>query len=393
MAPSLRFVLPRYGSTILGGAETLVRNLAVELATRDWNIQIWTTPAEDESTWSGSNSEGSNIPNLTITRFPVEQFRHPQRFAMESRLFFRLPRALRWESLWFCHEGPYTPRLVEALRTAEPLPTVFVPYLFWTTVAGFAAYPGPRLLLPCAHDELPFHLKKTAILFENADGLLFNTDEERAVVHATYPLTAYTPSLTGTTGVDTTRCPNPDRFRARHHIDGQYLLYGGRTTPGKGIGLMMDGMEKLRSQHVDVSLVLIGDSSHVPISLGITPLGYLPEEERIDALAGATAVIIPGAHESLSLMALDAWSLGRPILANSTSTVLSGHIERSHGGIRFSTPEEFANGARHLLNDPAGATQLGLSGKQYVASQYAWDSVVANLTTLLTEVDHAANRP
>ena len=79
MAPSLRFVLPRYGSTILGGAETLVRNLAVELATRDWNIEIWTTPAEDESTWSGSNSEGSNIPNLTITRFPVEQFRHPQR--------------------------------------------------------------------------------------------------------------------------------------------------------------------------------------------------------------------------------------------------------------------------------------------------------------------------
>ncbi len=393
MAPALRFVVPRYGSTILGGAETLVRFLAEELAERGWKIEIWTTGAEDEATWAGTNDEGSDSPNLTVTRFPVERLRHPHRFALESRIFFRLPRMLQWEASWLRHEGPYAPTLADALRTAEPVPTVFVPYLFWTTVAGFAAYPGPRLLLPCAHDELPFHLPGTALLFEHADGLLFNTGEEKTLVNGAYPLTQYTPSLTGTTGVTIARPADPERFRSRHHIAGSYFLYGGRTTPGKGIELMMAGMEQLRSAHADVSLVLIGDSSNVPIALGVTPLGYLSEQDRLDAIAGATAVIIPGAHESLSLMALDAWSLGRPVLANSASTVLSGHIDRSQGGIRFATLAEFADGALHILNDPRGAAQLGAAGMGYVAAEYAWDTVVANVSALLTEVAHAAHRP
>ena len=75
-------------------------------------------------------------------------------------------------------------------------------------------------------------------------------------------------------------------------------------------------------------LVLSGEAGDIEGGPGVRAVGRLDERERWEAIAGATAVVVPGSIESLSLLALEAWALGRPCLLNGTSPVLAGHVAR-----------------------------------------------------------------
>ena len=44
--------------------------------------------------------------------------------------------------------------------------------------------------------------------------------------------------------------------------------------------------------------------------------GLLSERERLQALEAATVVVVPSPFESLSLLALEAFAVGTPVLAN-----------------------------------------------------------------------------
>jgi glycosyltransferase involved in cell wall biosynthesis len=84
---------------------------------------------------------------------------------------------------------------------------------------------------------------------------------------------------------------------------------------------------------------------------------------------------MPSRYESLSIVALEAWSLGTPILANGLSSVLVGQCRRSGGGLWYANSGEFA---RLLSSDLLGkARQLGAQGKRYVEEHYRWSDVVA----------------
>jgi glycosyltransferase involved in cell wall biosynthesis len=178
----------------------------------------------------------------------------------------------------------------------------------------------------------------------------------------------------------------------------RYLLYAGRATPGKGVGLLLDGYALLRSRHPEISLVLIGDPAG-PVALpeGAVSLGWLDDDERWAALAGAEAVIVPSQLESLSLVALEAWAAGRPCLLNGDSPVLAGQAERGGGALLFRDPAGLCEGAARLLADPAEAGSLGEAGRRFVALHYRWNAVVRRLEGLITAVagpgwvDHPAD--
>ena len=51
---------------------------------------------------------------------------------------------------------------------------------------------------------------------------------------------------------------------------------------------------------------------------------------------------MPSYFESLSMVALEAWALGRPVLANGRCDVLKGQCIRSNAGLYYESYEEFA---------------------------------------------------
>ena len=46
------FVSPRFGAEIIGGAEAVVRDIALGLVERDWSVEVLTTCAVNPYTWA-----------------------------------------------------------------------------------------------------------------------------------------------------------------------------------------------------------------------------------------------------------------------------------------------------------------------------------------------------
>jgi len=391
---ALRIVTPRYGADVVGGAERLVRALAESLVAVGWRVEVFTSCAVDAATWADALPSGVSVEDgVVVRRFAVRAPRRPELFRQVSRGFFRLPSVARPERVWVDLQGPWVPGLLDALRLATPMPALFAPYLYYPTLVGLPAYVGPRVLLPAAHDELPLRLRAVARALRAADGLLFGTVEEREIVVSRHPFVEAMPFAVGNVGVVAPADVDGLRFRASVGLgpDEPYLLYGGRVAEGKGMAELLGGVSQLRAQGRRVRLVLTGEAGVVtPASDAVLPVGRLDEAARWDALAGAAAVVVPSFHESLSLLALEACAVGRPVLGNGASPVLAGQVARSGGGIAYRGAGELASAAARVLGDVGLAAALGESGRAWVASTYRWEGVHERVRGLIARAVVAA---
>jgi glycosyltransferase involved in cell wall biosynthesis len=380
----LRLVVPRYGAEVSGGSELLVRRLAHGLSARAWDVEVWTTTAGDEATWSAAFPDGDSLDEgVRVRRFPVTRGRRPHLFHQMSRVVFHLPSRFRPERAWLLAQGPYAPGLVRALASPTDRATVFMPYLYYPTIWGLPAAAHPRVLIPAAHDEPPLRLRAVGRAVGSADALWYNSEEERALMETVHPVAARRPHAVGTVAIEPPAGIDGEAFRSRHGL-GRYLLYAGRATPGKGVEVLLDGYARLRRRRPGVALALTGETGSLgELPEGAIRLGWLDEPELWSALAGADAVVVPSRLESLSLVTLEAWAAGRPCLLNAGSPVLAGQAARSGGALLFSDPEELANAAERLLADPAAADRMGEAGRRHVALHYEWDAVATRLDGLL----------
>ncbi len=383
-ADALRIVVPRYGEQVVGGAESAMRRLAHALSEREWTVHVWTTTALDEATWGSAFTAGVDRDGpVEVRRFPVVLRRHPWLFARLSTAAYHLPRALRAEHLWSIAQGPYSPALIRALSQATPMPTLFSPYLFHPTLFGLPAAPHPRILAPAAHDEPALRLAVVRRAMLAADGLWFHSPEERDLVASIHPAARVLPSACGVVGVDAPGRIDSRAFARRHGINGPYVYYGGRVAGGKGLEPLLAAGALLHRSHPSARLVLSGEAGDGDDTAGVRRVGRLDEQERWEAIAGAVAVVVPGSMESLSLLALEAWAMGRPCLLNAASPVLAGHTARSGGGLTFHDASQLAAQAGHLIDSAEHAATMAAAGRAYVAATYRWDLAEERLRTLL----------
>ena len=177
-----------------------------------------------------------------------------------------------------------------------------------------------------------------------------------------------------------------------------YLLYLGRIATGKGVPELLSGYAKLRKRlgAITPALVLAGsDEIGLSPAPGVYVPGPLPDAAKWGALRGASAVVVPSAHESLSLVALEAWACGRPVIANGESPVLAGQTHRSQAAVLYRGPESFAEVAATLLADPTRRSQLGQAGQTFVQNTYGWGHIEDRYQALMRDLilEPAAEAP
>jgi glycosyltransferase involved in cell wall biosynthesis len=96
------------------------------------------------------------------------------------------------------------------------------------------------------------------------------------------------------------------------------------------------------------------------------------DQDKYDVLAGAEALVMPSYFESLSMVMIEAWALGVPVLANGRCDVLAGQCLRSNGGLFYASAREFEAMLDRLLDDPALAAELGENGRAFYEAHYEW---------------------
>jgi glycosyltransferase involved in cell wall biosynthesis len=202
---------------------------------------------------------------------------------------------------------------------------------------------------------------------------MYNSPEEQAMVAA---LTGNVdvPGVVVGIGSEIPQDVSADRARQKFGLRDPYVIYVGRIDANKGCAELFEFfLTYAEASERPVDLVLIGSPvMEVPDHPRIRHLGFVSDADKFDAIAGAAALIMPSFFESLSMVALEAWALGRPVLANAHCDVLVGQSRRSNAGLYYENAAEFRAALDRLLDDPALATIMGDNGRAYFARHYAW---------------------
>jgi glycosyltransferase involved in cell wall biosynthesis len=355
------------------------------------DVEVLTTCARDYLTWRNVYAPGvTTLNGVRVRRFPVDRPRRVRAFGRYADWLYATPHTFFDEAEWVRRQGPLAPALVEWIRAhAEDHDGfVFYTYLYLPTTLGLPLVAHKAVLVPTAHDERPIYLDLFRSLFRLPRGLIFQVEEERAFVEARFH-TAHIPAAVIGAGIDPVTDADGARFRRQHGLDGPYFLYVGRVDVEKGCRGLVDAFLAWRQRAAEpATLVLMGTVAlKLPRHPAVRALGFRPEPEKHDALAGATALVMPSPHESFSFVVLEAWSQGTPVLATARSPVLRGHVERSGAGLLYDrTARDFDAAAGALLADEALRKSLGERGRAYVEARYRWPGITRQYLAFLARV-------
>ena len=118
----------------------------------------------------------------------------------------------------------------------------------------------------------------------------------------------------------------------------------------------------------------------------IRHIGAVDEQQKFDALAAASLLVMPSFYESLSMVLNEAWALAKPVLVNGHCAVLRGQVERSGGGLYYMDSGEFAEALQLLITDERLAATCGKRGRAYFDDHYQWPVIEEKYERLLAEV-------
>jgi glycosyltransferase involved in cell wall biosynthesis len=79
---------------------------------------------------------------------------------------------------------------------------------------------------------------------------------------------------------------------------------------------------------------------------------------------------MPSPYESLSIVLLESWLCGIPVLVNGKCPVLKGQVRRSNGGLWYDSCQEFSACLDFLLQGKEVSEKMVLSGRRYAEENY-----------------------
>lgn len=383
----------RYGKEVNGGSEYYTMQLAEHLA-EQYEVEILTTQALSYATWENHYQTGTEtIHGLIVRRFPVK---HPRQKLLQKvigKLITVMHMNYRWlNGLWIKAQGPYAPELAEYIETHEQDYDlfVFVTYLYYPVVYGMQQVRRKAVFVPTAHEEPYIHFRLMQDVFHAPAAYVFLTEEEKNLVHSLFEI-KHIPYEVSAMGIEPQQNVTGDEVRRKYDIHGSYIIYAGRIDVDKGCGELLEYFENYCRETDEYTLILIGKSEmEIPKSRHIRYLGFVSEEDKNAAIAGATALCLPSKHESLSIAALEAMYLGTPIVVNGHSEVLKGHCVRSGGGMSYTNYEEF-KASLQRLGDEENYKEMSEKAIQYVEENYQWKHVLEAWGRIIDKVADRSN--
>ena len=378
------FVIPWYGEDIPGGAEMELREVATHLQRAGMDVEILTTCVREFSADWNENyySAGTAVvEDIAVRRFPVRR-RDTAAFDRVNRRLMEGQHLSLQEEKTFVEEMVNSPQLYEYLKDASDdyALYVFIPYMFGTTYYGMQACPEKSVLIPCFHDEAYLYLRLFRQAYIQARGIIYNAMPEMELANKVYDFTT-TDQICMGIGMDTNICANADAFRKAYRIQKPFLLYAGRKDAGKNVHTLLRYFAEYKQRHgdSDLQLVLIGGGSiEIPASVrdDVYDLGFVSRQDKYDAMAAAELLCQPSHNESFSLVIMESWLCGRPVLVHSQCAVTRDFARRANGGLYFRNYFEFEGCVQYILTHPEQARTMGQNGGTFVRENFDWDVIV-----------------
>lgn len=377
------FVIPWFGENIPGGAEMELRGLTQHLFAAGVELEVLTTCVKQ---FSADWSENYYKPGTdTVCGVPVRRFlvkkRNTTAFdTVNGKLMRRFPVTLAEEETFFREMvNSFDLYAYMKEKQEEYALFVFIPYMFGTTYYGVLACPEKAVVIPCLHDEPYAHMALLKEAFQKVRGMCFLADPERELACRLYDLNPQT-ALTLGAGLDTDIIGNAQRFRKNYDITGSFILYAGRKDKGKNVDtLLAYFLQYKKRSGREIQLVLIGGGDiTIPKEYrqDVVDLGFVSTQDKYDAYAAATLLCQPSKNESFSLVIMESWLCGRPVMVHKDCEVTKHFASTSNGGFYFDGYWEFEGCVDYLFSHPEVADKMGENGRGYVLENFSWNVIV-----------------
>lgn len=389
MKRKICFVVQRYGIEVNGGAELLCRQLAEKMVPLCASVEVLTTKAIDYISWKDEYKEDvEEINGVIVRRFSVEKPRVRKEFDEINGRFLTYGIAQSEEQEWIEKQGPLTPQLIEYIKKNREVYDVFLfsTYLYYPTVMGVREVAEKSIVMPNAHDEPFLRMKIFDNVFMLPRAFFFNTEEEKKLVHRKYKNSDISWDIGGA-GVTLPEQLNPMDFKEKYKLD-NYIVYVGRIDEGKKCHVLFDYFMRYKKENDnDLKLVLIGKPViEIPKQKDIVSLGFVSEQDKFDAIAGAKILVLPSEFESLSIVVLEAMSVKTSVLVNGKCTVLKGHCIKSNGALYYLNYGEFEGCVNYFLSHEKTVEIMKQNAWKYIEENYKWDVITRKLCNLIEGV-------
>ena len=392
----LAFVVPWYGKGVSGGAESEAYRTMMHLVDAGFTVDVFTTSIQDFfADWSRNHHRPGTTTEdgIRVHRYPVLP-RNKSKFDDINQKIIGGIQVSPEEKIAFADEFIKCPALLHALRRErENYLFFFIPYLFPTTFDGVNIVGRNSVIIPCLHDEGYADLEIMRQMMGQAAAIVYHTQSEYRLANQLYALpTTQIQTVLGE-GVDAAAAGDGDAFKKKFNIDGPYFLYAGRKGAGKNIPRLLSYWDEFQNSTGNLNnlkLILIGPGKanlYASLNKSVIDLGFVSAEDKRNGFAGATAFINPSMKESFSLVLMDSWQAGRPVLVNGHSPVLVEHVKRSSGGLYYGGQEEFSAMVDWFVDHPEEANVMGMNGKRYVEEHYRWDVIIEKYIALIEEIE------
>ena len=381
----IAFVIPWYGEGIRGGAEMELREVSTRLLQAGVEVEILTTCVRSfDSNWNENYyAEGTAmVYDVPTRRFPVRT-RDTRAFDQVNRKLMQGARVSLREEKIFLREMINSPALYSYITEHEREYDLFVfmPYMFGTTFFGVLSCPTEKsVLLPCFHNEGYARMHMLRQTYIHTKGMIFNSRPEMELANRLYDLQEVEQECIGL-GMDTRIRGEAAAFRRKYGIEGPFVLYAGRKDKGKNVDTLLQYFSEYRRRNPEqeLKLVLIGGGDlAVPkdISSAVYDLGFVEAQDKYDAMAAAELLCQPSKNESFSIVIMESWLCGRPVLVHGKCPVTTDFVRRSSGGLYFQDYYEFEGCLNWMLADSARTAELGRNGNAFVRENFDWNMIV-----------------
>ncbi|MBI2188868.1 MAG: glycosyltransferase [Acidobacteria bacterium] len=340
------------------------------------DVRVFTTCARDYLTWRNAFPPGTEeINGVPVERFRVDRERELEAFGHAARRVFGRAHTLQEEIDWLWKQGPVSLGLIARLRRIRRQFdfALLFSLRYFQTYYGARAVADRAILVPTAEREAAVALRIFQPVLRGVRGIMYNSLEERAMIHRLAG-NEQVPGVVVGVGSRIPAAADPARARQKFGLAAPFLVYVGRIDPNKGCAELFDYFVRYSDTSTErLELVSIGTAAMpLPAHPRIRHLGYVSDDDKFDVMAASAAVVVPSYYESLSMAALEAWALGRPVLANAACDVLVGQCLRSNAGLYYGDALEFAAVVDCLAGEPCLADALARNGRAYYAQHYRW---------------------
>jgi glycosyltransferase involved in cell wall biosynthesis len=408
-------------SPVIGGSEVLVQRVAEGLVRQGHEAHVFTTTARSASDFLRPQGDelpaGSEVLNdVTVRRFRFRRLPASWRRWVDERA------RLWWERRWpgygrvkVAWIGPHLPGLGRAIRALHPdlIVVATAPFQHMYDAQAAGARAGiPVVVMPCLHPSDRWLLDNPHLhaLLRRADGVTVLTPYEGRLVCSLGVARDRIHRLGGGVDEEAARRPYAKGLRERFGIPAEepLVLFMGRKEEKKGIRMVVEAMLRSWRAGRRGTLVLAGASTEYSRQELAPWLANLPAEEQARIVsrddvdeaekwgwyAECDLMTQPSSVESFGLVYLEAWLMGKPVVAMRNGPV-SSLITHGQDGwlVGDGQIEELGEAFARLLDEPARARALGASGRRKVLDEFTWPRIVDRAAALYETVVRRHHAP